>query len=246
MAISARTGRGWGRSIAWYRGSVSDPISDPWRPRWPMRLCRPSFGAERGRVGHRRRRARAADVGGDDPGHDAADRGSDGRHLCRHRRHRRRQGRARRLAAGAGRRLCRRLARLCDRRHGVAGGPDPRGTARSRHGIGEPAVLRRDLHRRRPLPVLGPQARLRHPLPAPVPVLLRQLDDRAVRRIPARAAPGRLLHRLLLGDDDGDVRGRPDEHRLDGRARTGDDGGEAGDHDDSSAAWSASLSARSG
>ena len=83
----------------------------------------------------------------------------------------------------------------------------------------EPAVLRRRLHRRRPVPVLRPEARLRDAVSAAVPVLLRQLDRAGARRVPARLAPGPLLSRLLLGDDAADVRRRGDERGLDGGAR---------------------------
>ncbi len=60
--------------------------------------------------------------------------------------------------------------------------------ARHQHGVGERPVLRRDLYRRRRLPVLRAQARLSHAMPASVPVLLRQLGDHAARRVPARTA----------------------------------------------------------
>ena len=86
------------------------------------------------------------------------------------------------LAAG----YTRRVARLCRRRDAGAIRVHARRAARRRHGIGERAVLRRDLHRRRRLPVLRAQARLPHAMPAAVPVLLRQLGDHAARRVPAR------------------------------------------------------------
>ena len=52
----------------------------------------------------------------------------------------------------------------------------------------------------------------------PFPFFFAQLDDGAAIGLPDRIASGDVLPRLLLGDDAGDVRGRPDERVLDGRA----------------------------
>ena len=76
--------------------------------------------------------AGGADVGGDDAGDDAADRRPDDPDLRRDRRHRGAQARARRLAAGADRRLCRGLARLCAGCGVAAVGAGARGAARRR------------------------------------------------------------------------------------------------------------------
>ena len=113
-------------------------------------------------------------------------------------------------------------------------------------GVGQPLYLGRGVPRRRALPVLGAEARLRHAVPAAVPLLLRQLDRRSARRVPARSAPGALLPRLLLGDDAADVRGRADERRLDGGRSASSWRSRSSAPRRASAARSASCSSRSG
>jgi predicted metal-binding membrane protein len=55
---------------------------------------------------------------------------------------------------------------------------------------GEPVHRGRDVPRRRALPVLRAEARLRDAVPASVPLLLRQLDRRSARRVPHRLRQG--------------------------------------------------------
>ena len=90
--------------------------------------------------------------------------------------------RAGRFAARADGGLRRGLARLRGCRDDAAMGARAACPPRSRHGVGERAVLGRGLPRRRRLPVLGAQARLPHALPAAVSFPLRQLDHRAGAR----------------------------------------------------------------
>ena len=88
-----------------------------WGGIFSARVCRhlPSGAGNR-----RRSFSGRLDVGRDGAGDDAAERRAHDLHLRRDRRHRRAQGRAHRVAFGAGGRLCRRLARLCGRRRARA------------------------------------------------------------------------------------------------------------------------------
>ena len=134
------------------RGRLDLSRADRWRTelrRGLLRRCAAPTSA-----GGRDRPAPAGadvcDVVRDGARHDAADRRPDDHDLCGDRRDGGGEGRAGGVAAGADRRLCRwcgsalrsllaalqgRLARL--------------GAARRRDGVGKPAVLRRDIHRRR-------------------------------------------------------------------------------------------------
>ena len=140
-------------------------------------------------------------------------------HLRRDRRHRRAQGRAHRVAVGAGGGLP---------RSGSASLPSPTlaaiaftraawldGAMASASALFAGALfLAAGLYQ---------FSALKHACltqcQRPFPFFFANWQTTAARRVPARRAAGPLLPRLLLGDDAADVRGRRDERGLDGGAR---------------------------
>ena len=186
-------------------------------PGLDQRICRAlrrsgkPLGRRSGRV-----RAALADVVADGRGDDAAVGSADDPHLLRDRRYRRGKGRGGGASAGARRRLSLGL----DRRRGGVCRPDRRWlqaplSAMPVAGLAAPAALAA----RRSLPVQRPQGGLPEEMPQPVLDAVRALERASVAHLPARCRAGRLVPRLLLGADAGDVRGRHHERLLDGADR---------------------------
>ena len=105
----------------------------------------------------------------------------------------------------------RRLPALTLSLQAVAGGGAARSACRRRR--------RCRARRCRALPVQRPEGSLPREMPQPVRDPVLALERAAGRHLPARRRAGRLVPRLLLGADAGDVRRRRDEHLLDGADR---------------------------
>ena len=140
-------------------------------------------------------------------------------HLHGNRGHCRAQERTDRLAIRTRRRLRSRVVRIFGLRRSGTDRIDFGGVARSGYGLGEPAIVWCDFYLRRHVSIFGAQTCVSYAVPSSVSRFLHELGYDSCRGIQTRSQARYLLCRVLLGDDAFDVRGRPNEYRLDGRYR---------------------------